>query len=189
MRPLLLEDADQDEVQLVDQRAFLAQRLFGTAELDDEVDDEVTDALTLIARQHLPPRHDHIVQDLEAEELCLWVLRILQDLVDQVPCVRVLFELVERCLCGLLLFATTLVERPHGGIQLLNRHSHLCAVWETELVDSEEMAEGAEALATRAACCRDFESLNACMSKMASAKMDHAANHRSWARRSTPRRL
>lgn len=68
MRPLLLEDGDEDQVELVDQSSFLAQALVRARHLDDELDDEVTDTLTLLARQHLPPRHDHIVKNLEAED-------------------------------------------------------------------------------------------------------------------------
>src|SRR4051812_7738874 len=67
--------------------------------------------LTLVAGQHLPPRHDHIVENLKPE-ICLWlarcwtashdmsiltlglrVLRIGQDLVDEKPRVGILLEL------------------------------------------------------------------------------------------------
>ena len=59
-----------------------AEALFGVGALEDEVDNEVPDAwdmlakvgkvgytmhilaLTLVSRQDLPPRHDHIVEDL-----------------------------------------------------------------------------------------------------------------------------
>jgi hypothetical protein len=44
VRPFLLEDGDEDEVQLVQQGTLGAQALFGAGELDDEVDDEVANA-------------------------------------------------------------------------------------------------------------------------------------------------
>ncbi|MBE7179919.1 MAG: hypothetical protein INR71_01720 [Terriglobus roseus] len=44
MRPLLLEDGDEDEVELVEEGALLPEALFGLRRLDDEVDDEVADA-------------------------------------------------------------------------------------------------------------------------------------------------
>jgi hypothetical protein len=46
VRPLLLEDGNEDEVKLVEQGLLLAQRLFGARALDDELDDEVSDSYT-----------------------------------------------------------------------------------------------------------------------------------------------
>ena len=44
MRPLLLQDGDQDEVELVEQGAVGPEALLGARGLDDEVDDEVADS-------------------------------------------------------------------------------------------------------------------------------------------------
>lgn len=64
VRPLLLEDGNEDQVEFVDQGSLLAQALVGARHLDDELDNKVADALALLAGQNLPPRHDHIVKDL-----------------------------------------------------------------------------------------------------------------------------
>jgi hypothetical protein len=44
VRPFLLEDRDEDEVELVQQGAVGAAAVVVVGELDDEVDDEVADA-------------------------------------------------------------------------------------------------------------------------------------------------
>jgi hypothetical protein len=44
VRPFLLEDRDEDEVELVQQSAVGAAAVVVVGELDDEVDDEVADA-------------------------------------------------------------------------------------------------------------------------------------------------
>lgn len=44
VRPLLLEDGNEDEVKLVEQSLLLTQRLFGARALDDEVDNEVSNS-------------------------------------------------------------------------------------------------------------------------------------------------
>lgn len=44
VRPFLLEDGNEDEVELVEQSPLLAQRLFGARALDNELDDEVSDS-------------------------------------------------------------------------------------------------------------------------------------------------
>lgn len=44
VRPLLLEDRDEDEVELVEQCLLRSQRLFGARALDDKLHDEVSDA-------------------------------------------------------------------------------------------------------------------------------------------------
>ena len=87
MRPFLLEHGYEDEVQLVQERAIGAAAVVVVGELDDEVYDKVADAcivsclggakggaehtLTLVAREDLPPRHDHIVENLEPEVCAL----------------------------------------------------------------------------------------------------------------------
>jgi len=69
-------------------------------------------ALTLIARQNPPSCEDNIVQNLKSNvylivshaksslqavggrlAFCLWVARLLEDFVNEQPCVGVLFEL------------------------------------------------------------------------------------------------
>jgi hypothetical protein len=63
-----------------------AEALFGVGALEDKVDNEVPDAwdmlakvgdvgytmhrlaLTLVSRQDLPSRHDHIVEDLQTQD-------------------------------------------------------------------------------------------------------------------------
>lgn len=107
--------------------------------------------LTLIARQNLPPGHDHIVEHLQSQVCHLLAsrrshprrgmltfgLRVLclgEDLVDQEPRVRILFELrvvsistptqactaylVERRLRLLLRLSAALVKGTHGGVEL-----------------------------------------------------------------------
>jgi hypothetical protein len=44
VRPFLLEDGDEDEVEFVQQGAVGAAAIVVVRELDDEVDDEVADA-------------------------------------------------------------------------------------------------------------------------------------------------
>jgi hypothetical protein len=44
VRPFLLEDGNENEVELVEQGPLLAQRLFGARALDDELDNEVSDS-------------------------------------------------------------------------------------------------------------------------------------------------
>ena len=43
MRPLLLEDGDKNEVELVEQDTVGLEKLFGTRTLEDILDDEVAD--------------------------------------------------------------------------------------------------------------------------------------------------
>ena len=43
MRPLLLEDRDEDKIQLVEKGSLGLERFFGAGGLDNEVHDEVTD--------------------------------------------------------------------------------------------------------------------------------------------------
>lgn len=45
MRPVLLEDGDEDEVELVEQGPLFLHCLFGTRNLEDELDDEVANTL------------------------------------------------------------------------------------------------------------------------------------------------
>ena len=133
--PFLPQDAHQHQIELVQQRALLAQTLFSAAVLDDAVDDEVADAHALIAGQHLPARQDHVIQDLQAQELGLRVFRILQDLIDEQPRVWGDLEFVEPILCLLLSLCTVLgaggclVEGACDVVQLFNTHgSHVCGV-------------------------------------------------------------
>ena len=44
VRPLLLQNGDQDQIQLVDQRAFGSKFLLGARIFDDEIDDEISNS-------------------------------------------------------------------------------------------------------------------------------------------------
>ena len=44
MRPLLLQDGDEDEVEFVQEGALGAAAVFVVGQLDDKVDDEISDA-------------------------------------------------------------------------------------------------------------------------------------------------
>lgn len=44
MRPFLLQDGDEDQVQLVEESAFTFQLLFGLGVVDDQVDDEISNS-------------------------------------------------------------------------------------------------------------------------------------------------
>ncbi len=80
--------------------------------------------LALIARQHLPPGHDDMVENLKGEVFGLHVVRLRKDLVDYEPRIGILLELVERGL-GILLLErgkTTCQHRSGGGREgLLDR--------------------------------------------------------------------
>ena len=83
--PLHLQYVDQSHVQLVEERALLADAFFAVRTLDDEVYDEVADAcnaplvcapklpladertLTLVPWQNLPARQNDIVKDLKTD--------------------------------------------------------------------------------------------------------------------------
>lgn len=62
VRPLLLQDGDQDQIQFVQESAFAAELLLGTGVLDDKIDDEVPDAygraptVSTSSTPELPPR-------------------------------------------------------------------------------------------------------------------------------------
>jgi hypothetical protein len=85
VRPLLLKDRDEDEVQLVEESLLGSKRFFRAGALDDELDNEVADSypvsapymssstlmekltLTLVSWQNLPSRHDDIVEHLQTQ--------------------------------------------------------------------------------------------------------------------------
>ena len=93
--PLLLEDLDEDQVELVDEALLAAQRLLVRARLDDDADDKVADARALVLGEHLPARLDEAVHNLQGDVLGLGVARRVEDGRHALPGVGVLLELGE----------------------------------------------------------------------------------------------
>lgn len=54
VRPFLLEDGDEDEIELVEQGSLRSQGLLGAGALQDEGDDEVADACTRVSGPNNP---------------------------------------------------------------------------------------------------------------------------------------
>lgn len=102
VRPLLLQDRDEDEVELVQQGLVFTQGLLRVGALDDKLHNKVADTLALVPREDLPSRHDDMVKHLQGEELGLRVGGLGEDLVDDEPSIGVLLELVQGAL-GLFL--------------------------------------------------------------------------------------
>ena len=51
VRPFLLQDGHEDQVELVEERLLRAEGLFGARALNDELDDEVTDSCQVLAQR------------------------------------------------------------------------------------------------------------------------------------------
>lgn len=90
MRPLLLDDLDEDDVELGGEEAVLpaaaAVGLLRRAARNHQVDDEALDAVALLGRERLPSILDGILQDLQREELGVAVgLARLEDEIDAEP--------------------------------------------------------------------------------------------------------
>mmetsp|Transcript_12333 Transcript_12333/g.57073 ORF Transcript_12333/g.57073 Transcript_12333/m.57073 type:complete len:318 (+) Transcript_12333:2501-3454(+) len=83
--PVVLEYLHQDAVDLGDEGALPAERRVVGGELDDEVGDEVLDALPLIVGEGVPSVLDHRVENLQGEELGVWVLALFQDGIRACP--------------------------------------------------------------------------------------------------------
>ena len=84
VRPFLLENRDEDEVELVYEGSLGFEGFFGTRGLDDEADNEIANSctrqlarllrslketltLTLLLWKNFPPGHDNIIKYLQAQ--------------------------------------------------------------------------------------------------------------------------
>jgi len=117
VRPVLLQDLHERDVELVQKRALVprhALALVGRRARDDHVGDEVADAGALLVRQGPPPPLDDVLEDLEGKELRLRVSGVLEDGVDAGPGVRVGLDGLEHGLGG-----GALVGGGGGGFSLL----------------------------------------------------------------------
>lgn len=112
--PLLLEDLNENEVELVHVGLLLPERRLVSRTLDDDTDDEVADSAPLILGEDLPPTLDELVHDLKGDVLGLRVARALEDLGDLLPRIGVLLELSEDGLrlCLLYVDARGRVSEP-----------------------------------------------------------------------------
>jgi hypothetical protein len=112
--PLLFQNLNENEVELVDVGLLLPEGRLVSRTLDDDTDDEVADAAPLILGQNLPSTLDELVHDLKGDVLGLGVARALENLGDLLPRVGVLLELSEDGLrlCLLYVGAEGRVSEP-----------------------------------------------------------------------------
>ena len=68
VRPILLHNLHQDDVELAHEELLLPIVLFIARARDDEVDDERLDARTLLCRERLPSELDRVLKDLQRVE-------------------------------------------------------------------------------------------------------------------------
>lgn len=85
VRPFLLQDGDEDEIELVEQGSLGSQGLLGAGALEDEGDDKIANACTtvsalwsqhylsafhtlaLLPRENPPSRGDDVVENLQRQ--------------------------------------------------------------------------------------------------------------------------
>lgn len=118
LRPLVLQDLHQHQIQLVQERPLLARCI--PCRLDNQRHDIVLDGLTLLPGKRIPARADELVHDLQRKVARVQVRRGLQNGIHPQPRVRVLLELRNQALRIRLLWAASKVERINCLVQKRN---------------------------------------------------------------------
>mmetsp|Transcript_10989 Transcript_10989/g.30134 ORF Transcript_10989/g.30134 Transcript_10989/m.30134 type:complete len:241 (-) Transcript_10989:73-795(-) len=116
--PVVLQDLDQDDVELVDEGRLPPEHGLVRGVRDDEVGQEVLDALPLFLGQGTPLEPDDVLQDLQCKVLCSLALRSGQDDIHALPSLRVFLKLKQELFCGnTLLPSPGPVHEGHCGLQ------------------------------------------------------------------------